>query len=332
MILENLASWCLQNNFYTMQDILNGKNPFSLLRLQILDNKLYIIDAEYACDGKMEQRQASICMMVEQVLRRYELPNLIFNYNTWDRTPNKDMAFFTHARLKNTACKNVLAPCFTFYGYPENQSFRKDITTYAESYDELLYQNNIPFSKKENTCVFVGTCTDNNYRKENTKLYIDKSINLIIEDQGAAHQNFRSRSHLKSMKYLLHLNGNGGAYSSRLKYLLGCQSVVFYNTNSGHENNHWEEWWMKDDVFIPNHHYIVCKNVQETSEWVNYYNLHSDQAEIIANNSRNFFVNFLTPDNVLLFWHVLLSKYRQRCNFEIKTIEGREFKSTQEIF
>ena len=53
MNLNEIAKWCLQDNQYSANEILG----YPYLKLQILNNKLYVINAEYISNSLMEQRQ-----------------------------------------------------------------------------------------------------------------------------------------------------------------------------------------------------------------------------------------------------------------------------------
>jgi hypothetical protein len=314
--LKKIAKWCVGDNNYSFNDIVNN----NFLTIQILNNKCHIIRAEYLPDGRMEQRQYSICKMIESVCSNYCIPNLIFSYCTYDRTNNTNGSFFTHAKLIGTKTKNVLAPCFTFYGYPEKNS--NIITKYKDTW-EILKNKKINWNDKHSKLVFVGSLTKNNHRESN--IPFDCSIPVSINNQGADSPNFLSREYLSNFKYLLHLNGNGGAYASRFKYLLGANSLALYNCNSGNETNMWQEWWMKEDVFQEGTHYVLANNVNELKEKINYYNNNDHCAKKIAENGYNFFVNNLNPTTVENFWALLLHEYKNKCNFEINQQLGNLF-------
>jgi hypothetical protein len=320
-ILTNIANWCLGDNKYTSDDILNNQH-LKILTIQILNNKCFINNEERLSSGKMEQRQYSICKMIEAICSKYKLPNVVFSYYTPDRTNDINGCFFTHARLKGIKTRNILAPCFTFYGYPEKTP--EIITKYTNTYKSLI-KNKIQWKNKKNSIIFVGTLTDNNYRKINTQINCSSKIETLINDQGADSLNFLNREYLCNFKYLLHLNGNGGAYASRLKYLLGAGGLVLYNCNSGEETNMWEEWWMQDNIFKNDQHYILCSNLNETCDKLNWLIDNENEAKRIANNAFTFFKQVLTQHNIEKFWVSLLNEYKNRCLFEITEPIGNLF-------
>lgn len=320
MNFKNIANWCLQENTYCLEEIIDSK----YLTIQILNNQIFILNAEYLNNGKMEERQNSICKLLNKITNKQKLPNIILNYCTHDRYNNTNGAVFTHARLKGIKTKNILAPCFTFYGYPENSSILNKIIKYEDTWQNLIDIQK-DWSDKENNCIFVGSLTDANYRIINTNLNFNNDIKLLLKNQGADSKEFVSRNELKNYKYLLHLNGNAGAYASRFKYLLGAGGLAIYNCNSGSETNMWEEWWMNPDIFKPNEHYVLTQNAKETQDAINYFYNNDRLAEQIAKNGFNFFKNNLHPDNIDKFWYHLLTEYKKRCNFEILIPMGKLF-------
>lgn len=307
-ILSDIADWCIGDNYYTLSDILN--NPYAPLKLEIRNNMVNIISVERLPNGDIEQRQLSMIKMIESICSKYTIPDTTIAYCGWDRSPDLNGAFFTHSRKRGHKSKNILSPCFTFYGYPERDP--SIIKEYKTSWDDLIKYPKEPWIKRENKCVFVGTITQWNNRLDNTTISLNSNIELVLYNQPADSKNFISREDLTKYKFLLHLNGNGGAYASRLKYLLGSGGLVFYNYNSGDEINFWEEWWMKEDVFIDGKHYISAENKFICEEKINYYFNNPNLSEDISNNGYNFFKEFLNPDVIELFWVNLIKKYTSR--------------------
>jgi hypothetical protein len=316
--MRNLAPWSIGNNLYTEKDLHNN-----FLKIQILNNKCYTSGAEILSNGKFEQRQFSICRMIENLCTFYKLPDVVFSYCTHDRTPDNQGGFFTHARIRGEKTRNVLAPCFTFFGYPEVVS--EVIKTYKTSFYELL-PSNLSWSEKEDSVTFVGTLTERNFRTVNSNISVDE-VKTKLVNQSADSSSFISRRDLEVYKYLLHLNGNEGAYASRLKYLLGINSVVFYNYNSGPENNFWEEWWMKGDYFINGQHFVAAKDIFELHEKIKFYNHNPEKAKQIAKNGTDFFRKNLNPNMVDNYWVNLLHCYKAACNFSISSPIGKQFNS-----
>lgn len=316
---ELLADWCIGNHVPNKYGINNNQN----LVIQIHNNQVYIVGAEYLKNGFIEQRQYSILKMLENVCKRHTVSNVIFSYCTKDRCNSPNESTFTHARLKDSYSKNILAPCFTFYGYPEKNP--DVITTYENSWNNLVNRaNQTNYKNKQDALIFVGSLTNENHRITNCKITSDK-VDVVIKNQAADSKNFINREDLVDYKYLLHLNGHAGAYASRLKYLLGANSLVFYNSDSGGHTNLWQEWWMKDDFFESGKHFILSNNVTEMQNSLNYYSTHQNEAEKISNDGFEFFKTYLNPTNVYLFWSILLNKYALVSEYHENMVIGKHF-------
>jgi hypothetical protein len=176
--------------------------------------------------------------------------------------------------------------------------------SWATSWKELN-ENFLPWTEKEETCMFVGSVTKENGRLENVEIALP--IPFLIANQQADSPQFIERYAIGISKYLLHLNGHNGAYATRLKYLLGTGSLVFYITKSGSETNFWEEWWMLEE-----NPFIVCSSKEEFRERLLYYMEHDEEALAIAIEGRKFFKEKLANEKVLEFWAALLNAYAAR--------------------
>jgi hypothetical protein len=305
---ENIVNWAIPNKNYNMRDI--DRLPKNFLQIKIHENSPSIINCEFLPNGKVEERQYSIFTQIKDVCEKYEIPDLTFVYCTHDRPPF-DGPFFTHARIRNSRTNTILAPCFTFDTYPEGPTSK--MVKYTETYNKIL-SNNINWSDKTNSCVFVGHIGENNNRLDNTTIEFN-DVKLELINQQASSEKFINREDLTKYKYLLHLNGNNGAYASRLKYLVGTGGLVVYNSNSGPDNNFWEEWWMNDDMFKNRKHYIHCNNKYEVIDAINHFNTNQSDGMEIAENGMKFFIEHLNYNNVLKFWSQLLTEYSKRLNF-----------------
>lgn len=312
--IDELVNWCVNDRILHTNYFDNFALP--CLVLQIQNNILYVIKAEYLSDGIMEERQFSICSMINYCLSKYNVDDCIFAYCTNDRCDFNFPFLFTHARLKG---KNdlILAPCFTFHCYREYNN----MVMYEDSYKTITnYADKIDWVDKDNKMAFVGSLTYENYRIQNTQL--NEKIALDVLNQPASSESFVKREYLSKYKYLLHLNGNNGAYASRLKYLLACNSCVIYNCNSG-QPMFWEEFWMYDRFFQPNKHYILCSNNEDVKCHINHAN--DDVSKTIAWQGFNFFKEALHYDNISLVWSKILNLYAKKCTFSIRKTYGVKF-------
>jgi hypothetical protein len=309
--LEEIAEWAIGDNQYNREEILNLPNHYLVIEIKL--NHPAVIKCERLHDGQMEQRQFSIFRIIEIICSKHQIPDLVFGYCGQDKSPDINGPFFTHSRIKGSRGRNILAPCFTFYGYPER--YPEIIKEYTQTWDELIdhnKKNRIPWGEKEDKCLFVGTITDQNNRDINTSMSLDFGLDLEIINQSADWEGFMSRESLSKYKFLPHFNGHNGAFSARLMYLLGTESFVMYNYNSGEHTNFWEEWWMKDDIFIDGKHYVAVANKYECEEKLKFYFENQDLASEIATNGFSFFEEFLSPKNVEKYWIALLNSYAKK--------------------
>ena len=305
--VSKIVEWSLGDNTYKKEEILSL--PQNYLVIEIAKNKVKVVKQQLLPNGEMEQRQFSMLKMVEIICSKYEIPDIIFGYCGNDRTPDINGPFFTHSRLRGQKTRNILAPCFTFYGYPERDP--NVIKNYYESWKELL-ENRIEWESKKNSCMFIGTVSEHNNRLGNTSMSFNEQLSLEIINQAADSKNFITRDFLSNYKFLLHLNGNDGAYASRFKYLLGTGSLVFYNYNSGNEINFWEEWWMHEDIFQDGVHYISAENVTACQEKIIKHFNDPKKSSKIASNGFSFFKEYLSPESVEKFWVKLLIEYSKK--------------------
>jgi hypothetical protein len=309
--IDEIAEWAIGPNTYNREEILNLPNHY--LVIEIKSNQPSVIKCERLNDGQMEQRQFSMFRMLEILCSKYKIPDLILGYCGHDKSPDTNGPFFTHSRIRGTIGRNILAPCFTFYGYPER--YPEIIKEYTKTWEELIEnnrKNRIPWEEKEDKCLFVGTVTSHNNRDINTDMNLDFGLDLEIINQSADWEHFMSRESLSKYKFLPHFNGHNGAFSARLMYLLGTESFVIYNYNSGGDTNFWEEWWMKDDIFVEGKHFVSARDKNECEGRLKYYFENQNLASEIATNGFKFFEEFLSPDNIEKYWVSLLNLYAKK--------------------
>lgn len=307
MNINEIVNWAIGQDKISVKEVLSY--PKNFLKIQIIDNQIKILSCEILENGNVEERQFSIIKMLKRVCNKFKIPNLTLTYCTHDKCEYNG-PIFTHARLKNQLNGNILAPCFTFDSYPEGPD--SILTDFGVTYKNLISNESIEWENKKNSLIFVGHVGDNNNRLNNTNIKIKDEITLEIKNQQSTSNKFISREFLSNYKFLLHLNGNNGAYASRFKYLLGNKSLVFYNFNSGNNTNFWEEWWMYDKFFIPGEHYVDCSDKHQLEEKINYYFENQNKAKQIAENGYNFFKNYLNTEFVDEFWKILLTEYSKK--------------------
>jgi hypothetical protein len=313
IILQNISEKVVPPNI-SLKEILDIPNYHATLKVQIINNKIYTNKAI------TEERNIQILNQLRETLKYYELPNTIFAYCTQDHTPDKNCFLFSHAIQPNCNSKNIPAPCFTFDEFTPTDAIEKiyyddaiislynHASTYMKSFET--------WEKKTDTVVFIGTLNADNDRINNTNFGKIEKVEQIIKNNPypITRENYISREALAQYKYLLHLNGHHGAYSSRLKYLLMTGSLCFYIINhKGHEKP-WLEYWMFYEELLNS--IIITKTTSDCKTVIEHFNNNKEAAYQIANRAFNIVHQLLSKKNVLLYWKILLNTYSSR--FEVK--------------
>jgi hypothetical protein len=279
------------------------------MKIQIWNNEIY---TERPIT---EERHMQILKQLADTLLVHTLPNVVFVYCTQDGSPDQNRYLFTHAVLTTRYTKNIAAPCFTFYDW--NIEGVTDILRYEDT-KQSLYNVSIDcmananaWDQKEDALTFIGALTEQNYRIQNTQFGELRGVkNNIINNLNPSLQTYIKREELSKYKYLLHLNGHNGAYSSRLKYLLMVGSLSFYITGYKDFNAKWYEYWMFCPEIINN--VVVTTTPEQCKQAIEYYNDNKEAAYEKANRAYIATHELLKKENVLLYWKLLLETYHSR--------------------
>jgi hypothetical protein len=312
-LLTNISKATVPQNI-PMKEIINMPNFHASMKIQIWNNEIYTPGVI------MEERCTQILNQLKEVLLVHKLPNVVFVYCTRDCSPDFNKYIFTHAIISGMPTNNIAAPCFTFYDW--NINGITDILKYEDTKESLRnvasnYMVNLDeWSKKEDTLIFVGALTEENHRIKNTAFgEINGVTNIIVNSLNVSKDTYISREELAKYKYLLHLNGHVGAYSSRLKYLLMTGSLCFYITDYENSFIQWLEYWMFCPEITKN--MVITKTVKECEKAVAYYNNNKQEAYEKANRAYVATHQLLEKENVLLYWKVLLETYHSRTDVKV---------------
>ena len=317
-ILKDIAKKVVPKNL-TLGQIKDIPDNYGTIKIQILNNKIYTSNIV------TDKRGIQILNQLYNVTQYHQLPNVIFAYNTMDQYSylNWNDPIFTHSKIYNDKqCNHILAPDFSF-----DESLI-NITTDNKSYlssEEEWY-------KKHDIFAFMGTLYKD--RKINTQFPPIENIETNIIEKSTLDEKCADMSELINYKYLLHLNGYGGSRSTNLKYLMLTGSLIFYmlNYNAVEENitplsyiNEMKkyvfqktdeydiyclynvEYWMLCDNFQD--FLILCRDVKECTDKLEYYSKHKEEAYIIAKRGQKYTSEILSKKNVLLYWKILLETY-----------------------
>jgi hypothetical protein len=308
-ILQNIANEVVPE-FISMEEVLAIPDYHATLKVQIFNNKIFT-NKEIT-----EERNIQILNQLRETINCHELPNTIFAYCTQDHTPNNNCVLFSHAIQTNVPNKNIPAPCFTFDDYTcthavERMKYEDSrISLYENA--RLSMETFESWNKKEDTIIFIGTLNDDNDRIENTQFGEIKNVNQIIKNNPGpmSFENYVPREALIQYKYLLHLNGHIGAYSSRLKYLLMAGSLCFYITNYKRSDYGWMEYWMFYEEILNS--IVIAKNTSDCKNIIEQYDVNRMAAYERAKKGFDIIHQLITKQNVLLYWKLLLEKYSSK--------------------
>jgi len=329
-ILGKIAEKCVPEKI-PMKKVIDTKVHYSSLLIQILNNKIY------THIPITEGRHINIINQLKDVLKYHKLPNVLFIYSTLDQYsyPDWNDYIFTHAKPIHVPCNFILAPCYSFdtvnndikiYDAEKDKIYNQSLQ-YMKSYEDWL--------KKEDVIFFTGGLYED--RKLNAKLPEIEGIKTFIQAPNDK-SNFIELSDHSNFKYLLNLNGCGGGWSTRLKFLLMCGSLVFYNVKyhlvETHINN--IDWLVIPNEVIDNipiyylynveywmyykeiHDCIIVSfNVDECSKQIEYYKNNQQEGYVKAKKGFDIIHELLEKNNVLLYWKILLETYHSRCDYEV---------------
>jgi len=310
--LEEIANANFASKSIDINSVIHAPSNHDTLFIQIYNNEIY------TRSPISEERHHQVLRQIKSVVGKFAVPNCVFAYSTRDEYPNKGDFVFTHAIRKRENTNNILAPCFTFDSYPEKEP--TNFISYETTYNELTAVGKsscmdkiIWLDTKNPILSFVGSIHQYNYRNVNTNFSssIKDIINIDIRNLDAASgSRFISRADLVNYRYLLHLNGNNGAYASRLKYLLLVASLVIYIPNFRGCYDYQIEYWMNHPSFETC--IVECKTIEECEKYIKNAETNPNQMDTSYNTSLqgfNYVRQILKPENVLLYWKILFEKY-----------------------
>merc|ERR1711879_381238 len=107
-------------------------------------------------------------------------------------------------------------------------------------------------------------------------------------------------------KYLLHLPGTSGSFSSRLRYLLPCASVVIMPQQAFYE--FWYPMLRPYEHFIPAGNLMITRG-RDLPGIIRCLNKHEDDARRLAENAARFADEVLAREAHLIYARKLLKRF-----------------------
>eukprot|EP01038_Epipyxis_sp_PR26KG_P015338 gene15338-20669_t len=213
--------------------------------------------------------------------------------------------------------KSIAIPDYSLLSYPD----AGHNITYRALYKQLLRIGMEP-KKYNEKAIFCG----NMFPRRKTFIKGAEAKYLHVEDthekgsKQGKQKNYVTITEICQHQYLLSLPG-GISYSSRLKYLLLCNSTViimddYVKTIEGNLTMKYEEWFYP--ALIPWVHYVPAHNGTHLNDVMEYLLKHPEISAQIANNGAEFASVVLHPTCVLYYWLEILQQYANRMTYRAK--------------
>ncbi|CAF1326966.1 unnamed protein product [Didymodactylos carnosus] len=288
--------------------------------VQIINKQLYLVQQK---SPSYETRSRSSKMLLKEVVDTFEnIPDLemfldLLNLNELNGVKfNVPIFGLTKSteRLSQYFHSDgiILMPCFSFWSWPEPRlgRWRNKLETVPQIAEKIQFQ------ERTNSVFWRGAPTGERQwfsmlsKKNQSILDIEfiqwSNVNIIMLNYAGSYKTIEEHC---QYKYLLHQEGY--SYSSRLKYLLLCRSVVIFAQFNG-----WEEYWYpllehKDNIVI------FKDNGNETT----FYNLlqylfdNQKKAESIGKKGQELVQTYLNEQAVICYMRNLLIEYSKLFNY-----------------
>eukprot|EP01112_Ceratiomyxa_fruticulosa_P004872 TRINITY_DN1543_c0_g1_i1.p1 TRINITY_DN1543_c0_g1~~TRINITY_DN1543_c0_g1_i1.p1 ORF type:complete len:422 (-),score=65.93 TRINITY_DN1543_c0_g1_i1:64-1329(-) len=308
-IRKDLSSWSVIKNVNKDGYPASLKSlPYCSMILRIVDNKLYIVEEKRG----FPMRAKSIKVQLHDMLKRYKVPDVQFCVNIGDRMANDEI--------------DPNSPCFVLCKYPQDDRavVIPDITfgawpdvlpmEYLRE-RELLYSvaENKTWETRKNQIYFRGTATSmrnllydiaqKHPQYFDIEVHVPKDNSKIVPLEEICNYN-----------YLVHFEGV--SYSSRIKYLMMCNSLVIWGHHSPFRQEKYIEFWY--DLLVPYENYIPLDPVEESEvlKLIQWIEEHPHDVKRIAKNAYDLTINTLSRENIECYWQTLLKEYATRIDYK----------------
>lgn len=299
----------IQNEFENIETIANNNR---LTLYQIINHRLY-----RRSDDRLifPARNYGIEHFLLNIIG--SLPDMGFIVNTYDWPQNKlELPILSFSKSLLSQDKDILYPAWSFWdGGPALGSV---YPTGIGRWDIMRQTLNkarqtIPWTKKESRGFFRGSRTS---AERDPLVLLSLSQPQLLDAQYTKNQAWRSdqdtlgyppASELKheafcQYKYLFHFRGVAASF--RLHHLFLCGSLVI------HVASDWIEFFY--ERLEPWYHYIPITTDFNNVENILLFVQNNDRlVSKIARQGRDFIWNYLTMDNVELYWKELLLEYHK---------------------
>ncbi|KAK4624404.1 hypothetical protein CLAFUW4_05999 [Fulvia fulva] len=288
-----------------------------IVRAQIHDNQLYIIDAHGVVDHNHRPRTVATLHSLHRAISAFQgkLPDIEFTFTVHDAAlpdSNGNETTWAYTRREHQE-KLWLMPDFGLWGWPD-----VGLRSFAEL-QEVLEHEEDEFVDKEPKLVWRGSVAVGS--KDVRHGLVDHSKGKSWSDvqtlDWANSTNIQER--LLSMQdhcsYMFVAQTEGNTYSGRLKYLLNCHSVLFSHDLEWLELYH---HLMKKSG--PDQNYIrVKRDFSDLASTMDRFSRPANylQAQKIADNARRTFrERYLTPAAEACYWRAMIRGWSEVQDFQ----------------
>jgi len=251
-------------------------------------------------------------MHLLRVMHRFpDLPDALLTVNVGDGMfENKHQVFVADRYVRKDGRPNgVMSPDFTFYSWPESECPRDTSHSWTSVFDIFREEVGVAtWDEKQDLLHWRGSKVSNPYRgkviewvrQQNLTEFVDMRFSFIHSDQDKGKVDKCERlTEACQYRFLVHLPGN--TYSSRLKYLLLCGSVVFAPPME------WEEWW--HHRLVPGVHYVaVAHDWHDLGSKLRPLLADKVSARRIADAGRALALEMFDSKSVDCYWRLLIEE------------------------
>eukprot|EP01112_Ceratiomyxa_fruticulosa_P004876 TRINITY_DN1543_c0_g3_i1.p1 TRINITY_DN1543_c0_g3~~TRINITY_DN1543_c0_g3_i1.p1 ORF type:complete len:429 (-),score=64.68 TRINITY_DN1543_c0_g3_i1:72-1358(-) len=280
--------------------------PYCSMILKIVDNELYIVEEKRG----FPMRAKSIKMQLHDMLKRYKVPDVQFCVNIGDRMANDEI--------------DPNSPCFVLCKYPQDDRavVIPDITFGAWPdvlpMDYLrerksLYKHIKPWEERSNKLFFAGTGGPIRNRLKPMLEFFPNDLELVMHEPKD-NAGIVPLERLCDYNYLFHFEGV--SYSSRMKYLMMCNSTVIWGHHTIFRPVKYIEFWY--DLLIPYKNYIPFEPVEKENlaDVLKFLRENEEKAREIAYNGYKLTLTTLSRENIECYWQTLLKEYGSRIDYK----------------
>lgn len=270
------------------------------LGIRIRNQTAYIIFSRRS----WQTRHDNTLELIKNVLKSHNIPDMDFVIYSGDIPPDHPYPWLTYnKKLRQNA---ILIPDFTFIRRSEAK-----LDDWVDLLQRLRNTSiNHPFEDRHETALWRGHPVSKSFIGYHRELLVQisnkypkevdaKYVTFVGENQDLKHY-IAAEDFCKS-KFLIHTNGV--SYSSRLKNIMACGSVIFVPQAP------WIEYWYhlleneKNVIFVASDFKDLLFKLQNMKE-------NPSQAERIGNGAGKLVSDHLNMDAALCYWAAVLRRFK----------------------